>query len=45
MVSRIPSPIVRRAAILGLPHQTRKSMGTSGNVFESPSALDGVSPS
>ena len=29
----------------GLPHHTRNSMGTSGNVFESPSDQERISPS
>ena len=41
--SRIPSPrgMIRRDS--GLPHNTRNSMGTSGYVFEYPSAPEGPS--
>ena len=42
--SRIPSPrgMIRRDS--GLPHNTRNSMGTSGNVFEDLPAPEGPSP-
>ena len=42
--SRIPSPIGMLNRDSGLPHCTRNSMGTSGNVFENPPAPERISP-
>ena len=42
---RIPSPRGMLSRDSGLPHFSRSSMGTSGNVFESPSARQITSPS
>ena len=43
--SRIPSPRGLISRDSGLPHNTRNSVGTSGNVFEDPPAPEGPSPS
>ena len=43
--SRIPSPRGMLSCDSGLPHHTRNSMGTAGNVFEDLPAQDRTSPS
>ena len=43
--SRMPSPRGMLSSDSGLPHCTRNSVGTSGNVFESPPPQERISPS